>query len=91
MRRDQRLVQNFIKLSKSYSNIKRVGGDLSGIWLRRDDIKRIEEDLWSDPSRSSLYMGIYGERPGSIGLLGGVLSHKKTDHIGLCAVSIVVP
>ena len=36
-------------------------------------------------------MGIYGERPGSIGLLGGVLSHKKTDHIGLSAVGIVVP
>ena len=81
---------------RTYNNIKRVGRDLSGIWLRlsrwiSDNIKRIEEDLWSDPSRSSPDMGIYGERPGSIGLLGGVLSHKKTDHIGLSAVGIVVP
>ena len=81
---------------RTYNNIKRVGGDLSGIWLRlsrwiSDNIKWIEEDLWSDPSRSSPDMGIYGERPGSIDLLGGVLSHKKTDHIGLSAVGIVVP
>ena len=36
-------------------------------------------------------MGIYGKRPGSVDLLGGVLSHKKTHQIGLSAVGIVVP
>ena len=36
-------------------------------------------------------MGIYGEWLGSVDLLGGVLSHKETDHIGLSAVGIVVP
>ena len=59
-------------------------------WIS-DNIKRIEEDFRSDLSRSSPDMGIYGVQPGSIDLLGGVLSHKKTDHIGLSAVGIVVP
>ena len=36
-------------------------------------------------------MGIYGKRPGSVDLLGGVLSCKKTHQIGLSAIGIVVP
>ena len=36
-------------------------------------------------------MGIYGKRLGSVDLLGGVLSHKKTHQIGLSAIGIVVP
>ena len=56
-----------------------------------ENIKRIEEDLWSDPRRSSPDMGIYGKRPGSVDLLEGVLSHKKTHQIGLSAIGIVVP
>ena len=78
------------------ANIKRVGRDLSGIWLRllrgiSENIKRIEEDLQSDPRKSSPDMGIYGKRLGSVDLLGGVLSHKTTHQNGLSAVGIVVP
>ena len=78
------------------ANIKRVGRDLSGIWLRllrgiSENIKRIKEDLQSDLRRSSLDMGIYGKRLGPVDLLGGVLSCKKTHQIGLSTIGIVVP
>ena len=62
-------------------NIKRVGGDL-GIWLRlsrwiSDGIKRNEEDIRSDPRRSSPDMGIYGKQPGSVDVRRGFVTQEN--------------
>ena len=96
MKFSKSLCNIYLRLSRWIcANIKRVGRDLSGIWLRllrgiSKNIKRIKEDLQSDSRRSSPDMGIYGKRPGSFNLLGGV-SHKTTHQNGLNAVGIVVP
>ena len=55
------------------------------------DQQKYKKDLQSDPRRSSLDMGIYGKWLGSVDLLGGVLSRKKTHQIGLSTIGIVVP
>ena len=68
-------------------NIRGLEGIREALEMISENRKKIEE-LWSDPRRSSPDMGIYGKRPGSVDLLGGVSSHNE---IGLSAVGIVVP
>ena len=72
-------------------NIRGLEGIREAHEMISENRKRIEEDLQSNPRRSSPDMGIYGKWPGSVDLLGGVSSHNKTHQIGLSTVGIVVP